>query len=398
MTAHPFALVLISLVVLLAAVAGGVWLAIRQRQMQYWIGSWYFPTAPQETTAAEQPVDVFLAVCDHYEPEWNRPTRAVSIEKVLRWQQEYPRLFDRFRDVDGRPPQHTFFFPQDEYRPEYLDALKLLCDAGYGDVDVHLHHDDDTEEALDAKLSEFRDTLFHRHGLLRRDPVTGEIVYGFIHGNWALCNSRPDGKLCGIDQELTVLLNTGCYADFTMPSAPSATQTRTINSIYYAQDRPGRCKSHDDGILARVGQSPPQDHLLMIQGPLLPDWTRRKFGVVPRIENGDIHAGRPASLRRFPLWMKAGVHVAGRPDWRFIKLHTHGCKDGNIDEWLGEPMVAFHEQLAAYRRQHPEVRLHYVSAWEMAQLVHQAERGDASSEWPWSDSSRELAASAGKST
>jgi hypothetical protein len=318
------------------------------------------------------------------------------MEKVLRWQREYPRLFDRFRDVDGRPPQHTFFFPQDEYRPEYLDALKPLCDAGYGDVDIHLHHDDDTAEALDAKLSEFRDVLFRRHGLLRRDPVTGEIVYGFIHGNWALCNSRPDGKLCGVDQELTVLLNTGCYADFTMPSAPSATQTRTINSIYYAHDKPGRCKSHDDGILARVGQSPPADHLLMIQGPLLPDWTRRKFGVVPRIENGDIHAGRPASLRRFPLWMKAGVHVAGRPDWRFIKLHTHGCKDGNIDEWLGQPMVAFHEELTVWRRLHPEVRLHYVSAWEMAQLVHQAERGDASSDWPWNGSSREVAASAGK--
>src|SRR5690606_38978244 len=104
--------------------------------------------------------------------------------------------------------------------------------------------DGDTAESLEQKLVEFRDALHQQHGLLRRNDRTGQIEYGFIHGNWALCNSRPDRLLCGVDQELTVLLKTGCYADFTMPSAPSNTQTRTINSIYYAQDRPGRCKSH----------------------------------------------------------------------------------------------------------------------------------------------------------
>jgi hypothetical protein len=294
---------------------------------------------------------------------------------VLRWQRDYPKLFGHIRDDDGRPPQHTFFFPEDEYRPEYLDALKPLCEAGFGDVDVHLHHDNDTAASLEEKLAAFRDTLYHRHGLLRRDPDSGEIVYGFIHGNWALCNSRPDGRLCGVDQELTVLLKTGCYADFTMPSAPSPTQTSTINSIYYAQDRPCQRKSHDHGIRAVVNKTPPPNHLLMIQGPLLPDWSSRKFGVIPRIENGDITLGRPATMRRFHLWRQAAVHVAGRPDAIFIKLHTHGCKDGNIDEWLGPNMVAFHEQLSEYHRRHPNLKLHYVSAWEMAQQVRRLEIG-----------------------
>jgi hypothetical protein len=107
---------------------------------------------------------------------------------------EYPQRFARFADADGRPPQHTFFFPQDEYRPEYLDELAALCRQGYGDVDVHLHHDGDTADSLRAKLEGFRDTLHDRHGLLRIDPETGRLVYGFIHGNWALCNSRPDGR------------------------------------------------------------------------------------------------------------------------------------------------------------------------------------------------------------
>lgn len=191
--------------------------------------------------------------------------------------------------------------------------LAGLCDAGYGDVDIHLHHDNDTPENLRHTLEEFRDTLFYRHNLLRRDEQTGEIVYGFIHGNWALCNSRPDGRWCGVDQELSILKETGCYADFTMPSAPSDTQTSTINSIYYARDLPGQRKSHDSGIRARVGQTAPDDHLLMIQGPLQLDWKNRKLGLLPRIENADLHATAPPTHRRMQMWLRAGVHVAAVP-------------------------------------------------------------------------------------
>jgi hypothetical protein len=318
---------------------------------------------------------VFIAVCDHYEPEWHRPGRSTSVSRVDRWCREYPHSFGEFRDADGRPPQHTFFFPQDEYQPEYLDRLAELCRAGYGDVDVHLHHDGDTAEILREKLEQFKHDLAFRHGLLRPDPETGKIVYGFIHGNWALCNSRPDGRWCGVDNELTILRETGCYADFTMPSAPDATQTSIINSIYYATDLPGQRCSHHAGIAAAVGRTPPAESLLLIQGPLLPDWRNRKFGILPRIENGDLHAGHPATWRRFENWLRAGVRVAGRPDWLFVKLHTHGCKDGNIDTLLGEPMRQFHRELAQQAARNPRLRYHYVTAWEMAQLVHQAERG-----------------------
>jgi hypothetical protein len=285
-------------------------------------------------------------------------------------------LFGEFRDADGRPPCHSFFFPQDQYRPEYIDALANLCRQGYGDVDIHLHHDNDTPEALEEKLTVFRDLLFHQHGVLRRDPVSGAIAYGFIHGNWALCNSRRDRRWCGVDHEIPILLRTGCYADFTMPSAPSDTQTRTVNSIYYAVDVPGRCKSHDVGTRAEVGQTPPADSLLMIQGPLLFDSSRRKFGMLPRVENGDLLGNHPPSLRRLQLWLTAGVMVKHRPNWRFVKLHTHGCKDGNIDMLLGERMQLFHHELAELHSLQPNFRYHYVSAWEMAQLVHCAERGE----------------------
>tara|TARA_R100000789_G_scaffold86351_5_gene82481 strand:- start:532 stop:1707 length:1176 start_codon:yes stop_codon:yes gene_type:complete len=348
--------------------------ALRRKNMHYWLGSYYFPTdreAPQDNS--DEPIDLFIAICDHYEPQRGNLPKPQAMELVNRWCEQYPKLFDRFEDINGRKPQHTFFFPQDEYQPEYLDALKFLCDAGYGDVDIHLHHRDDTPEGLTEKLITFRDELFHRHGLLRRHPITEEIVYGFIHGNWSLCNSHPGGYDCGVDQELSILKETGCYADFTLPSAPSPTQVCTINSIYYAWDRPGITKSHDTGQRSKVGRKPPEDALLMIQGPLVPDWKNRKLGIFPSIENSDLHGNRPPTMDRFDLWQKANVHVLGKPNWKFIKLHTHGCKEGNIDMLLGPEMVKFHEQLAERHAKNPQFRYHYVTAWDMYQLVKQAE-------------------------
>jgi len=132
-------------------------------------------------------------------------------------------------------------------------------------------------------------------------------------------------------------------------------------------------KSHDVGVRSRVGQPPPEDGLLMIQGPLALDWGRRKMGIIPRIENGDLHASLPPAIRRLALWKSAQIHVAGRPDWLFVKLHTHGCKDGNIDTLLGPQYQQFHRDLAAHTDTNPQTSYYYVTAWEMARLVNAAE-------------------------
>ncbi len=368
----------VSVVLLVVTVAAVAWRAVYSRGMNQWVPAYVFPKEVMPSVVLDEgPVDVFLAICDHYEPEWGvKTTREEASARVERWCEQYPRLFEDFRDVDGRPPRHTFFFPQDQYRPEYLDPLAELCRAGFGECDIHLHHHNDTPEGLEEKLAVFRDVLFHRHGMLRRDPHTHEITYGFIHGNWALNNSRRDGCWCGVDHEIPILRKTGCYADFTLPSAPSDTQTRTINSIYYASDIPGCRKSHDTGVHAEVGKNPPSDSLLMIQGPLGFDHGRKKFGLLPRVENGDLTAKLPPSIKRLHLWLNAGVIVRGKPNWRFVKLHTHGCKQGNIDMLLGERMQLFHQELTELHALQPNFRYHYVSAWEMAQLVHQAERED----------------------
>jgi hypothetical protein len=362
---------LILMVLTLLALA--VW-RLRLRSMDRWLPAYMAGWPRRRLPRPDEPVHLLLCVADHYEPFHAGACREQARARVQRWVEEYHKLFARFMDSDGRPPRHTFFYPIEQYDAELLDALAVLCRRGYGEVEVHLHHDNDTAANLHRTLTEFRELLAARHGLLPRDRRTGVIQYGFIHGNWALDNSRPDGRYCGVSNELEVLKQTGCYADFTLPSAPSPTQTRIINSIYYARGGSGRCKAHDRGIIAGTATTQ-TDALLLIQGPLGFNWRRRKWGLLPRLENGCLQASQPPDIARLPSWLRARVQVPHRPDWYFVKLHAHGAPEESHMTLLGEPMVRFHEALAQLAARHPAFHFHYVTAREMCNLVHAAEEG-----------------------
>ena len=351
------------------------------------------------------PPHVFFCFVDHYEPLWAKPTPEAARARTRHWRENYPKFADQFHDVDGRPPQHTFFFPAEEYRPEFLDDLAQLSRRGYGEVEIHLHHRNDTAENLKASLEEFKVKL-REHGFLTEDrgqksavssqqlarkpetgnrkpefgseiqvaglqfqPTSPSVRYGFIHGNWCLDNSRRDGDWCGVNNELQVLRETGCYADFTLPSAPSDTQTRKVNAIYYATDDPLRPKSHDTGVDVRVGE-PATGDLLIMQGPLALNWKRRKWFCLPRIEHADVAGNTPPTADRIDLWVRQRIGVVGKPDWIFVKVHTHGCQESNFSTALGAAAARMHEYLA----QQP-FQLHYVTAREVFNLIKAAEAG-----------------------
>jgi hypothetical protein len=375
-----------SVIVILAAIAallgvmslGLVVRQVRRRGLDRWVVPYVVQAPRRRAGRPGEDVHVLLCIADHFEPRNGGASETTARGRVERWVEEYPRLFEGFRDSDGRPPRHTFFYPVEQYDPADLDALAELCRAGFGEVEVHLHHDDDTAEGLRRTLLEATDVLSRRHGLLPRHRETGAPAFGFVHGNWALDNSRPDGRWCGVNNELDVLREAGCYADFTLPSAPSPTQTRTINSIYYAVDDPTRPKSHDRGVAVGCGPAP-ERALMLIQGPLVFDWGRRKWGLIPRVENGCIQANQPASIARLDAWLRARVHVPTRPDWLFVKLHTHGAPEANQRVLLGDPMVRFHRELARRAGRDPRFHFHYVTAREMYNLARAAEAGWAGS-------------------
>ena len=115
--------------------------------------------------------------------------------------------------------------------------------------------------------------------------------------------------------------------------------------------------------------------LLLIQGPLLLDWRRRKWGVFPKLENGCIQKSQPPAIERLLLWLRARVQVQSRKDWFFVKLHCHGAEQDSSETLLGEPMARFHEALAEESRRNANFFYHYVTAREMYNLVKAAESG-----------------------
>lgn len=356
----------------LALVAGAVHLAHRRHVAGWfaaWLrGGWRARAVPGATR------HLLFCFVDHYEPAWGGAPPDVQRERVARWRRDYPALCAGRRDADGRSPVHTFFYPEEEYAPEHLDALVDMCRMGIAEIEIHLHHHDDTSDNLRRTLERFTRLLATQHDALPVDSSSGQPRWAFIHGDWALDNSHPQGRHCGVDDELTVLRETGCYADFTFPCAPNPCQPRTINRIYYAKDDPSRPKSHDTGVRVERGR-PASGDLMILQGPLGFRWRSRKFGLLPRIENGDIRAVSPPSTDRIDAWVDTGIHVAGRPEWVFVKIHTHGTQECDLDTLLGAPMAQAFDHLERRYNDGRAWKLHYVSAREMYNIAKAAEAG-----------------------
>ncbi|MBA4110148.1 MAG: hypothetical protein C0487_11210 [Leptothrix sp. (in: Bacteria)] len=363
------------LLFLVGAASAAVLLEVRKKNLLVWLKSYlkqdWRASAPEGTTK-----HLMFCFVDHFEPQWQSPSYETECARVARWRQEYPALCEGRKDADGRSPVHSFFYPEEEYRPEHLNALVDLCRMGLGEIEIHLHHDKDTEQGLREKLQRFTELLIRDHGALPRHPITKQAQWCFIHGNWALDNSHPQGHGhgCGVNNELIVLREEGCYVDYTFPAAPDPCQTSTINNIYYATDDPSRPKSHDTGVRVQVGGQPVGD-LMIIQGPLGFMKKSRKFGVLPRIENSDVRTSSPPTKDRVDDWVNTGIHVKGRPEWVFVKVHTHGTQERDMDTLLGAPMREAFKYLETRYNDGRDWKLHYVSAREMYNIVKAAEAG-----------------------
>ena len=341
------------------------------KNLHTWLGGWTRHLARKAVTPRpDGPRHLLFALCDHFEPRWLRPSPEQSAERVRAWEHGYPELARRFRDADGRPPRHSFFFPGEEYEPSYLEALARLARSGYGEVELHLHHDADDAASLRRTIAEYL-RLFAGHGHLARDP-DGRPRYAFIHGNWALANSRADGRHCGVDAEIPLLWDTGCYADFTFPAAPNECQPNVVNQIYWPTGEIGRRRAYEQGERARVG-TVQRDRILMITGPLALALRRARVPVY--IEAGDLTGHLPPSARRVRTWVAQGIHVEGRPEWVFVKTHTHGAQERNAASLLGPGGAALHETLTTRYNDGRDWILHYVTAREMYNLAMAAMDG-----------------------
>lgn len=317
---------------------------------------------------------VLFCFVDHFEPHDSRRTQQENDRIMGQWIERYPQLCRKHEDSDGVPPQHTWFYPAEAYHREYLDGLGKLAQQRLGEIELHLHHGNDDEASLRVLIERAKKD-FGRHGALITTESPPRFAYGFIHGNSALCNSRSDSGWCGVNDELRVLREAGCYADFSFPTYPSESQPRTLNSIYYASSSPDRPRGHDKGARMAVGVRP-QGDLLLIQGPLALNWKRRKYALLPRVEAGDITGSNPATSQRIRLWVRQGISVEGRPEWIFVKVSCHGASAGDLEALLGEPANRMYSEMERSLRGHEGCQLHYVTAREMFNVAKAAEAGE----------------------
>ncbi len=114
---------------------------------------------------------------------------------------------------------------------------------------------------------------------------------------------------------------------------------------------------------------------MIIQGPLMLNWRNRKWGLLPRVENSDIRGNNPPTKERVDLWVKAGIHVRSRPEWLFIKIHTHGTQEPDMDCLLGQPMDQMFTYLEQRYNDGDAYLLHYVTSREMYNIIKAAEAG-----------------------
>jgi len=333
------------------------------RQLYIWLPG-YVANRTQPSRNETKPIHLFVMFADHFEP-------GERYDRMQRWETEYPKLAAGHRDASGRKPQHTWFYPGEQPIDRNMESLQRLVAGGNGEVELHYHHGNDTQESTAKKFGAAVE-YFQRFHFLK--TVDGKTHFGFIHGNWSLDNSnQPD--TCGANRELSLLRSLGCFADYTFPSIFHESQPRIVNSIFQAVDD-DQPKSYDKGTPLRAGQPINEEGLVLIEGPLMlfPTLSPRKLFV--GIEDGNIHLADPIDERRVDLWVKANVHVEGRPDWVFVKAHGHGAStDQDVEEWLGGHLDRGLSYLERRYNDGFQYVLHYVTAREMYNLVRAAAAG-----------------------
>jgi len=307
---------------------------------------------------------VIFIFADHFELAGKKP-------RLDEWMIKYPSIASRHADADGVPPRHTWFYALDLIREDELEKLRSLTESGFGDVELHLHHSNDTVHSLQDKLHRGI-RVFQKHGFLLPPGDDKKAHFAFIHGNWSLNNSRGK-EFCGVDNEIEILKQAGCYGDFTFPALHTISQPNMINSIYYASFEKG-VRGYTRGRNAEVGKTENERELMIFEGPLLINWSDWRFGWHPMIENGEIGRGcTHDDPRRIDSWIRTGIHVRGRPEWVFVKVFCHGGQD--YQSVLGEATDRMFTYLEDKYNDGNKYKLHYVTSREAYNIVKAAESG-----------------------
>jgi len=355
---------ILSLVFVVAAVFGAIGVSRVLSERYPWIWNYiHDEIRPVKDVPVRGPKHILFAFTDHFEPH--------DQETMDRWIKTYPAMADQHSDADGRKPQHSFFwfFSHSDIneKKSFLKQVSRLVYEGYGEIELHMHHGNDTEETFLKQMNEAID-LSHEVGAMITQETRPRSTFGFIHGMWALDNSRGPGD-CGINNELILLRRLGCYADFTNPSW-GAMHPKIVNHFYYATDDPQKPKSYDTGTLMEVGK-PGVGDLFMFTGQSIARFKGLKF----EYDHGEIDKDNLPTPERIDRWVKKAVHIKGRPEWIFIKVFAHSAIAADHEAVLGQWRQKMHDYMGKKYNDGTHYVLHYVTAREAYNIAKAAESG-----------------------
>jgi hypothetical protein len=328
------------------------------------------------------PCHLIVVVANHFEPAWNEQGLAMDwstqLTRLDDWMRQARAIGRAIQDCDGTPFRHTYFYPAEQYHAPLLEKLAELQAEGLGEVEIHLHHGvDKPDSAANCRrtLETFRDALAFEHGCLSRRRGGGPPMYAFIHGNFALANS-DGGRFCGVDSEMQILADTGCYADLTLPAVPYRSQVPRINAIYQCGRPLHERTPHRCGPNLRIGVPPRLP--VIFTGPLVLNWRRRRWGLpIPRLDDGALAQNYPVDPARLERWRSSRISVQGRPEWVFIKLYCHGFFPFDQAMTIGEPMRRSLEEILEYGVRRGEDKVHFATAREAFNIAMAAVDGCA---------------------
>lgn len=361
-------------VVLLSVLAISIPFGVAVQKIVKWKAYVWLPSyavwalSPKEKAQGPNKHVIFLWV-DHYEPGLS--DQADRVNDL--WCDEFEKVAARHTDSYGNRFRYSWFYPYNHKREAVLRRLSAMAYDGFGEVELHWHHPPANNDTFPPMLEEAVQ-WYQRYGALLGIGDTPRTQFGFIHGNWALDDScewisggRP--RRCGVTREMAFLSAKGCFADFTMPAFGTLAQPRKVNSIYYAKDTP-EAKSYDTGVDAAVGVKQ-VDRFLMFEGPIGLSTEKMRF------EYGAVESYALPSLERVESWIETNIHVKGKPEWVFVKVHSHGVQSSEKILYGGgmDYLLDCMEEVCRKRG----FRLHYVTAREAYNLVQAAEddaRGD----------------------
>jgi len=311
----------------------------------------------------QAPTHIFFLLADHFEPPLS------NVERTQQWADRYRAMALRHHDSTGRPPQHTWFYPGEQFNVGLLSILRELVADGLGEVEFHYHHEDKSAATLSVGLKNAI-AGFQTFGFLK--TIDGRTAFAFVHGNEGLDNA--DGEWCGVNDELRLLHSLGCFADYTFPAVYHRAQPPFVNTLYAARDDPAPKSYRSAWPLLDLKRGAAD--LMIFQGPLVlsPSWNLRRLFI--DVDDGNIHAAMPASATRVQRWVNARVHVAERPDWLFVKAFAHGVSSQeDEDEVVGEHFENALTELEHHYNDGERYVLHYVTAREAYNLAMAAASG-----------------------